>query len=86
MGQFYQKYHPDQEASRLKEYERQLKDYRKACAERMKIEQQHHKAIDAYRKKLTDVLSQSLLLPVGNSVAQQGASESRFKLYLGLAE
>ena len=82
LGQFYQKYHPDQEASRLKEYERQLKDYRKARAERMKIEQQHHKAIDAYRKKLTDVLSQSLLLPVGNSVAQQGASEERFKLYL----
>lgn len=82
LGQFYKKSFLNPEASRLKEYELQLRVSKKILAQRIKLQQQSYKAVDTHRKKLYAQLAQSLMLPEGSSLAQQGASEEKFKHYL----
>ena len=80
-GNFYQKYLLAKETSQ-KEYEQQLRTYKKVLNDRIKIQLNSHKGINDHRKKLCAQLTQSLMLPKGYSTAQQGASELQFKRYL----
>lgn len=80
-GQFYQKSLPDEDASQIKQYEKQLQAYKKLYAARIKQQQQYNKIITGYKKKLQVSLNQALL-PKGYSAAPKGASELQFKRYL----
>lgn len=81
IGQFYRKSLFEEDSSQLKQYDKQLKAYKKLSAERIKRQQQYDKTITVYRKELQTKLKQSLL-PTSYSTAQQGASEGRFRRYL----
>ncbi len=80
-SQFYKKSLPDEYASQIKQYEKQLQAYKKLQTARIKQQQQYNKIITSYRKKLQASLNQTLL-PKGYSAAQKGASELQFKRYL----
>lgn len=81
IGQFYRKSLFDEDSSQLKQYDKQLKAYKKLASERIKRQQQYDKTITVHRKQLQTKLKQSSL-PTGYSTAQQGASEGRFRRYL----